>query len=210
MKKLSSFLLLLVASIQSTSALASQELSALIRCHEALNDKSDGKSTKLSLETATPFLIPTGKRLYFVTNDSVSVLDNKFSGQDIIVQLQENKGAFFRKVSFQKNGELGTISFEEVSTADKKTALTTSSQLDENSLNIIKKELVRRMNSVTGEYQNKYDPAGTIEALNICSAVKSPELQKSLEKQVSYYQKLNKGKYSGKSDKSTKPSSGTR
>lgn len=209
MRKLSSVLLLLVASIQSTSAFASQELNALIRCHEALDDKSDGKSTKLTLETATPFVIPSGKRLFFVTNDSVSVLENKFSGQDIIVQLQENKTTFFRKISFQKNGELGTISYEEVPATDKKAAVSTSTQLDENSLNIIKKELVRRMNSVTGEYQNKYDPAGTIEALNVCSEVKSPELQKSLDKQVSFYQKLNKGKYSGKSEKS-KPSGGTR
>lgn len=209
MRKISYPLAVLVALLQSTSVFASQELSALIRCHEALNDKSDGKSTKLSLDAATPFVIPSGKNLYFVTKDSVAVLANKFSSQDIIIQLQENNTAFFRKVSFQKSGELGSISYEEVSTQDKKTALTASTQLDENSLNIIKKELVRRMNSVTGEYQNKYNPARTIEALNICKDVKSPELQTSLEKQVQFYQKLGKGKYSGKTEK-PKNSGGTR
>lgn len=196
--------LLLIALLHSP-ALASQELTSLIRCHEALNDKSEGRSTKLSLDAATPFLLPSGKNLYFVTDESVAVIENKFAGQEVVIQLTDNKTTFYRKLSFQKNGEAGTISFDNITADDQKKALTPTTQLDDKSLNLIKKELLKRMESVTAEYQNKYNPEGTIEALSICNRVTSPELQKSLEKQISFYEKLARRKSSGKGDKAKNP-----
>lgn len=199
-----SILLVLMCALFSTSAGASQELSNIIRCHEALDGKSEGRSTKLSAENATPFVILAGKSLYFVTNESVSVVSHKFHNQDVTFALSEKGQLLYRKVNFNKSGELAGISFEEPTAQDIKNAVSPSAQLDDESLNLLKKELLRRMNSVTAEYQNKYDPEGTIESLSVCRRVKSPELAKSLEKQVSFYEKLVRKKYSGKSSEQKK------
>lgn len=175
---------------------ANQELTTLIRCHEALDGKSEGRSEKLSTTSATPFMIPSGKELYFVTESSVSVLKNDFADKDIVVRLEEKDGPVFRKIGFRKDGSLAVVSFQDLSKEQKQNALSPRSKLDPASLEIIKKDLVKRMNSVTGEYQNKYDPEGTVDALNTCASVKSAELQKSLDKQVAFYKKLVKKKSS--------------
>lgn len=164
------------------------EVGSIVRCHEALNDKSEGKSEKLSMSTATPIMIPAGKNLYFVTETSILVLKNTFLNKDVIIRIDEKQSPVFSKINFGKDGSFGGISFQDLTAAEKQSAVTPRAQLDEESLNVVKKELIKRMNSVTGEYQNKYDPQATIDALNVCSEVKSPELQKSLAKQLPFYE----------------------
>ncbi len=204
------FFIFLVCLLPSSLALASQELQALIRCHEALDGKADARTMKLDLSSPTPFLWNTGKKIYFVTADSIAVLENKFAGKDIVLRLDEKHQPFYRKISFLKDGSVGTVSFEDVKPVQKEKAETPHAQLDEASLSALTKELVRQMDSVTGEYQNKYDPQGTIESLNVCRAVKSPAMQKSLEKQIAFYEKLVKKKNPGAySNSNSKKSGGT-
>ncbi|WP_413569855.1 hypothetical protein ACLWBD_05175 [Bdellovibrio sp. HCB117] len=188
MKQLSVHLVALSLLI-STSALASQDLKNVVRCHEALNDKSEGRSHKLGLETATPIVLPWGKHLYFITDSSSYVIDNKFAGKDAVFHLEDSKMPYV-KMSFQANGEIGGISYAEVSKEEKQKAETPKAKLDDATLTIFKKDLVRRMNSVTGEYQNKYDPQDTMDALLKCREVYSSELQKSLDKNLAFYEKL--------------------
>ncbi|WP_374000017.1 hypothetical protein [Bdellovibrio bacteriovorus] len=178
----------------SFPALASQELKNLIACHEALDGKADIRSTKLSLESATPFMLVTKQKLYFYTDTSAGVLPNKYADKSLIVQLTEKQKPFYRLIQFQKNGDVGNVSFQDVTSQQKSASETPKAQLDEGSLKVLKRELVRQMNSVTAEYQNKYDPAGTIESLNTCRKVESPEMQKSIDKQVAFYEKLLKKK----------------
>ncbi|KYG62771.1 hypothetical protein AZI87_15960 [Bdellovibrio bacteriovorus] len=181
--------LLVFSFLISTSALASQELKNVVRCHEALNDKSEGRSHKLGLETATPIVLPWGKHLYFITDSSSYVIDNKYSGKEAVFRLEDSKMPYV-KISFQANGEIGGMSYAELSKEEKQKAEAPKAKLDGATLAIFKKDLVRRMNSVTGEYQNKYDPQGTIDALLECRNVNYPELQKSLDKQLPFYEKL--------------------
>lgn len=186
MKKYLFYLALFTSSVGS----ASQELAALTRCHEALNDKSAGRSEKLNTDQATPILISSGKNIYFFTEKSIYVLENKFADKEIVVKIDEAGNSFFRKINIKKNGSLGSISFQDLTSLEKQNALIARAQLDSNSLEILKKDLITRMKSVSGEYQNKYAPQETIEALNQCVSVKSPELQKSLDQQVTYYKSI--------------------
>ncbi|UXR63425.1 hypothetical protein EZJ49_10095 [Bdellovibrio bacteriovorus] len=177
-------------------AFASQELKNLIACHEALDGKSEARTQKLNLESPTPFVLNANKKLYFFTDTSVGVLPNTYANKSLVVQLTEKQKPFYRALQFQKNGDVGNISFQDVTAEQKATSEAPKAQLDESSLKILKKELLRQMNSVTGEYQNKYDPSGTIESLNICRKVDLPEMQKSIDKQVAFYEKLVKNKKS--------------
>ncbi|WP_374029898.1 hypothetical protein [Bdellovibrio bacteriovorus] len=188
-----SFLFLGLFSLQ---AHASQELNQLIQCHEALDGKSEGQSNKLSIETPTPILVPSGKKLYFVTQKSIYVTDNTFADKDVVIRLENHPAPFFRKLSFRKNGELGNIDYAEVTSDQKKNAVEPRAALDDKSLSVVKKDLLKRMNSVMGEYQNKYDPQDTLDALLKCRNVSSSELQKSLDKNVAYYEKMARKKKS--------------
>ncbi|KHD89370.1 MAG: hypothetical protein OM95_03065 [Bdellovibrio sp. ArHS] len=173
----------------SSYAQTSQELTNIVRCHESLNDKSEGQSQKLGLESPTPIALPWGKTIYFITDSSIYSIEHKFAGQDVVFHLEDNKTPYV-KMGFQKDGSLGGISYAELSKEEKGKAIAPKAKLDQATLHVFKKELVRRMNSVTGEYQNKYDPQGTIDALSECRKVNDPELQKSLDKQLPFYEKL--------------------
>lgn len=185
---------LIAFSATTIPAQASQELKSLTQCHEALDGRADARTFKLNMEGATPFVLPAGKKLYFVTDESISSLENKYAGQDIVIHLIEQKKDFHRKMTLQKNGSPGSVSFQDPSQNEKEKAITPSAELDEVSLGLLKKEILRQVNSTIGEYQNKYDPQGTIEALSVCKKVSSPELQVSLEKQIAFYEKLARNK----------------
>jgi hypothetical protein len=185
----------------------SSELKSLIACHEALMDKSDGRSAKLVYDGPTPFVIPKGKHLFFVTNDSIDIIENNFAKKSIVFKLREAEVSLYRKVNFQADGSLGTISFEKPGDEELKSAIRPMSKLDNDTLNVVKKELLRRMNSVTGEYQNKYNPQATIASLEECRKVKSDELQASIQKQIAFYQKLSPKKYGPKQESSPKKTS---
>ncbi|AFY02022.1 hypothetical protein [Bdellovibrio bacteriovorus] len=171
-------------------ASASQELSQVIACHEALDGKSDARTFKLETTSPTPFTLISGKRIYFITDHSVSVLDHKYANQSMTVKLEEKGQPFYRTINFQKDGTVGNVSFEDTTKEAKAQAVTPKAQLDPDSIALIKKELLRQMNSVTGEYQNKYDPEDTLHALNICRQVESKELAASIDKQSAFYEKL--------------------
>ena len=187
--------------LNSTAAFGASEkseLEAIIGCHAALNDKSEGKSTMLGYDGPTPFVVPAGKHLYFVSSDSISTIENKFANKTIVFKFHDKDRPIYSKIDFQKNGDLGTISFEKLTSEELQSATLTNPKFDDESLQILKKELVLRMNSVVGEYQNKYDPQGTIDSLLACKKVKSPGLTASLEKQIEFYKKLADKKYGAK------------
>lgn len=170
--------------------LASQELTSVIACHEALDGKSDSRTFKLETTSATPFTLIHAKKIYFVTDSSIHVLDHKYADQKMTVKLEEKGQAFYSTISFQKDGSIANVSFEDTTAEAKSQAVTPRAQLDPNSIALLKKELLRQMNSVTGEYQNKYDPEDTLHALNICRDVESKELAASIDKQSAFYEKL--------------------
>ena len=163
------------------------ELASLIQCHEALDGKSEGRSHLLSTIARTPILIPSGKKLYFITEKSIHVIENTFANKEVVFKIEDQQGVFFSKISFTKNGSVANLSFTDLSKEEKHTAIQPRANLGEASLSILKNELTKRMNSVSGEYQNKYNPQNTLDALAKCSNVKSNELQKSLAKQESFY-----------------------
>ncbi|WP_374033365.1 hypothetical protein ACES2I_11265 [Bdellovibrio bacteriovorus] len=169
---------------------ASQELAQVIACHEALDGKSDSRTFKLEVTSPTPFTLISGKRIFFITSDSIHVLDHKYAGQSMTVKLEEKGQPFYRTINFQNDGTIGNVSFEDTTKEAKAQAVSPKSQLDPDSIALLKKELLRQMNSVTGEYQNKYDPEDTLHALNICRKVESKELQASIDKQSAFYEKL--------------------
>lgn len=171
-------------------ALASQELAQIIACHEALDGKSDSRTFKLETTSPTPFTLISGKRIYFITDQTINVLDHKYANQSMTVKLEEKGQPFYRTINFQKDGTIGNVSFEEAPREAKAQAVTPKAQLDPDSIALLKKELLRQMNSVTGEYQNKYDPEDTLHALNICRDVESKELAASIDKQSAFYEKL--------------------
>lgn len=204
MKK-SALVLVCLGFVAALPAWASQELNNLIRCHEALDGKADARTFKLVTDSATPFTLISGKKIYFITDESIGTLPNTYAGKTLVVHLEEKKKPFYRVINFQKDGTVGNVSFEDASQEQKATSKTPKAQLDKASLDLLKKELVRQMNSVTSEYQNKYDPEGTIESLNVCRKVDSAEMQKSIDKQVAFYEKLVRKKGSkGSYQKGTK------
>lgn len=192
MKKLIFVPSVAICVLTGSVSYASKELNALTRCHEALTDKSEGRSEKLSTTTATPIMISSGKNIFFYTEKSVHVVQNKFSDKDVVFKLEEGESSLYHKINFKKNGTLGSISYQDLTKDEKQGAVPARTQLDTDSLDILKKDLIKRMNSVNGEYQNKYDPQATIDAINQCADIKSPELQTSLDKQVGYYRAMTK------------------
>ncbi|CAE80202.1 hypothetical protein predicted by Glimmer/Critica [Bdellovibrio bacteriovorus HD100] len=188
----------------ANNAFSSQELAQIIACHEALDGKSDSRTFKLEVTSPTPFTLISGKKIYFITDQSVSALEHKYAGQSMTVKLEEKGQVFYRTISFQKDGTIGNVSFDETTPEAKAQAVSARAQLDPDSIALLKKELLRQMNSVTGEYQNKYDPEDTLHALNICRQIKSKELEESIDKQSAFYEKLlrRKASYKFQKDKS--------
>lgn len=181
-------LVLVCSTSTAMAATASEELKKVIQCHEALDGKSSGNTEKLSYESATPFALPATKKIYFVTDKSIYSIEDKFQGKDLLIHLIDKDKDFYRKMAITSSGKIGSISYDEIK--DKKDAQEPKAQLDDEILGLFKKDLVRRVSSMMGEYQNKYDPQDTLNAINICNEIKSPEMQKAVEKQTAFYEKL--------------------
>ncbi|MBS1970844.1 MAG: hypothetical protein JSU04_11080 [Bdellovibrionales bacterium] len=210
MKALLALALLGTSQFAVSSALAaaaSDEIKLIIACNEAMDGKSSGVTDKLAFDSTTPIAYVATKKIYFLTDKSIYSLENKYRDQDIVVHLTNNDKDFYRKLNINKDGKIGNISYDEIK--DKKDALEPKAQLDEDTLGLFKKDLITRVNSMQGEYQNKFDPQDTLNAIKICDEVKSPEMQKATAKQTAYYEKLLK-KPSAYSDglKKSKKSSG--
>lgn len=168
----------------------------IINCHEALDGKSAGSTDKLTFDAATPIAYATNKKIYFLTDKSISVLDNKFHGKDLVIHLTNSDKDFYRKMDIRKDGKIGSINFDEIK--DQNSALEPKAQLDEETLGLFQKDLVARVNSMRGEYQNKFDPQDTLNAIKTCDEIKSPEMQKATAQQTAYYESILKkpGAYS--------------
>ncbi|HEY1079219.1 MAG TPA: hypothetical protein VGE46_03945 [Bdellovibrio sp.] len=190
----------LFAAIFATCPLAhaSNELDLLLRCHEALVDKADAQTQKLS-DQATPIALVSGKKVFFYTHDSGAVLEKDFAGKTLTVQLKEKNQPFFRTISFKANGDIASISFQETSPEQKKQSVIPKDRMDQGTLEILKKELIRQVSSVSAEYQNRYDASGTLAALSVCDAISSPEMHKAVQKQNEYFNRFAKRKDSKKS-----------
>lgn len=160
----------------------------IINCHEAMDGKSGGATDKLAFDSATPIAYATAKKIYFLTDKSISSVENTFQGKDLTIHLTNNDKDFYRKMEIRKDGKIGTINFDEIK--DTKAAIEPKAQLDEDTLGLFKKDLIARVNSMQGEYQNKFDPQDTLNAIKICDEIKSPEMQKATANQTAYYEKL--------------------
>ncbi|NUN06226.1 MAG: hypothetical protein HUU57_10740 [Bdellovibrio sp.] len=187
------FRYLLVAVVFSLCPLvnASSELDLLLRCHEALVDKVDAQTQKLS-DQPTPFALVSGKKVFFYTHDSGAILEKDFAGKTLTVQLTEQNKPFFRTLSFKGNGELASISFQEPSLEQKKQSVIAKDRMDPGTLEVLKKELIRQVGSASAQYQNRYDAEGTLAALSICAAIPSPEMHKAVKKQSEYFNRFKK------------------
>jgi hypothetical protein len=170
----------------SSFAFAADELTNIIQCHEALDGKSEGQTQKLGYDSATPFTLADGKKLYFVTDASISVLENTFQGKTLLIHLKEKDKDFYRQMAINTDGRIESISFDEVTSPTE--AQESQLSLNDESLSLLKKDLLRRVDSMAAELQNKFDPKDTLAALKTCEAVKLPELKKSLEKQTAFYE----------------------
>lgn len=160
----------------------------IINCHEALDGKSAGNTDKLTFDAATPIAYATPKKIYFLTDKSISVLDNTFQEKDLTIHLTNNDKDFYRKMEIRKDGKIGSINFDEIK--DTKTAIEPKAQLDEDAIALFQKDLIARVNSMQGEYQNKFDPQDTLNAIKTCDEIKSPEMQTATTKQTAYYEKI--------------------
>lgn len=172
---------------------AASDLVMLLRCHEALVDKADARTQNLS-DQPTPFALVSGKKVYFYTHDSGAILEKDFAGKTLTVQLTEKNKPFYRTLSFKANGEIASISFQEASPEQKKQAVPAKDRMDAGTLEILKKELIRQVSSVSAEYQNRYDAQGTLAALSVCAEIPSPEMHKAIQKQNDYFNKFIKRK----------------
>jgi hypothetical protein len=181
-------LALLGAANNTLAATASDEIKLIIACHEALDGKSSGVTEKLAYDSATPVAYVATKKIYFLTDKSIYSLENKYRDQDIVIHLTNNDKDFYRRLNINKDGKIGNIAYDEIK--DTQGALEPKAQLEEDTLGLFKKDLVTRMNSMQGEYQNKFDPQDTLHAIKVCEELKSLEMQKATAKQTAYYEKL--------------------
>ncbi|WP_413288307.1 hypothetical protein [Bdellovibrio sp. HCB337] len=186
------FVTLIFISILAATAVAAEEpaveLANIIKCHEALDGKSEGQTQKLTYEASTPIVLSHGKNLFFTTDTSIYVLENKYQGKSLLIHLKNNDKDFYREMAVGKNGRIGLVSYDEV--LETKEAVDPTPSLDSESLLLLKKDILHRVDSMTTEYQNKFDPKDTMDALKICESIQFPGLQKSIEKQNAYYEAL--------------------
>ena len=167
-----------------------KDLNEVIQCHEALDGKSEGLTQKLGYDSATPIALVHGKDLYFATSSGIYILEGRDFDKGLLIHLKEQDKDFFRQMDLDKNGRITGMSFDEVQ--ETKEAAEPKLSLNKESLELFKKDLVTRVASMTGEYQNKFDPKDTLAALKICEAVNFSDFRKSLEKQTTYYQEVQK------------------
>lgn len=198
-----SLLLLVVILSSGTAALAHEEIDAIVKCHEALNEKSAGRTEKLSLDSATPVALVQGKRLFFLTDSSIYSLENTYRGKDILIHLKEKGQDFYRKMEIRKNGQIGNMSYDQIT--DTANAIEPKVSLDKESLMLFKQDLLRRVKSTYGEYQTRTDSEAvkkTIDALSACEDIQIDGMKKSVAAQKAVYEKLKQTSYSGKNKKS--------
>lgn len=191
-------LLLLVVILGSSAAMALEntqgEINVIIQCHEAMDGKTDGRTEKLSLTSPTPLALVQSGRIFFLTSDSIYSLKNTYHKKDLLIHLKDKGEDFYRKMEIRKDGTIGTMSFDEIK--DGKEAIEPTVSLDEASLKLFKNDLLRRVKSITGEYQNKYDPQDTLNALERCKDIQVLDkenanlMTQTIAKQSEFYKKL--------------------
>jgi hypothetical protein len=174
------------------SSAAPAALASMIRCHETLNERSDGNSQKMDLEAPTPFAFQKAAKYYFVTDASISVLESKSIPQPkpgkeprlFVVSLSERQVPRSYEIEIRDHGELGSVCCGD-GAGKNLPALEPHAQLDSQSLAALKAELHHRLGTVTDSYQNKDRAMKTAEALQNCLGIdfgKKDYVEKLIEK----------------------------
>jgi hypothetical protein len=166
-------LLFFAIGVVSLRTYASSELSALIACHEALVDRSDGTSQKMSMDQSTPFVFQKGHTFYFVTDTGISTLENGHNmhggGTTFVVSLMDHGKAFTQDVEVRKDGSLGSVCCE--AHPNRYPVADTRANLGPESLGALKSELAARLKTVESSYQNKDAKMNIVGALKMCEGV---------------------------------------
>lgn len=186
------WLLSLIFSSQVAKSEQNLPVMQLNQCLKSLEGKSDGSSTSLNPGVDSEFLLIQGSMGYILTSTEVykfsipknspSVILNYFSGNPT----QE----IYKKISLSK-GQLGSISFDEPSKEEKKTAIMGRSANTPEIQKYFSKEISRRIQSMPGEYQNRTQIAEALSTLATCSKLENPEISKKIQDSQKYFSKLN-------------------
>jgi len=182
------FILISLAALPIFASPAS-ELPEIVRCHQALDKVSEGLSEGLSVDKVTPIALAAGNKVFFLTQKSIYSV-KKAPNQTMTVEIDDPPTpALYRKMDIQKDGSIGGVSYEEVQ--NKSSAVLATPALDDDILNLFKKELVARAKNLTSAdmYDNANHPEDVIKALDACDKVQSPEFQQVVNKQIAYFQK---------------------
>lgn len=153
----------------------SPSLPKMIACHQALVDRSTGTSQNMVIDAATPFTFQAGTDILFVTESSISVVANKdkaYNGKVFIVALTSEGKESRHQIEVRKKGELGSVCCSDGSRANPALPLVpTSSELSPRTRQALLNELYLRLQTVSGEYQNKDSLMQTATALQACQGL---------------------------------------
>jgi hypothetical protein len=184
-------ILSLIASLAfANSALAKEKptLKELIVCHEALEERSEGTSEKLTQNKtiATPFVFKSDGKLIFVTDTSMSILgkvktsDGKMTnpvGQVFAVSLTNQGKEVKYQIEVRKNGDLGSVCCSNSETTMKSDLPEgeLSDQLTPTTRDYLTQELYARLQTFADFYRNRDYPdeiPDIIAALNKCKDIR--------------------------------------
>lgn len=166
-------LLFFTIGVVSLRTYAGSELSALIACHEALVDHSDGTSQKMSLNQPTPFVFQKRRKFYFVTDSGIFTFENGHDmhggGKTLVVSLMDHGKNFTQDVEVRKDGSLGSVCCE--AHPGHYPIANARANLGPESLGALKSELAARLKTVESSYQNKDAKMNIVGALRTCEGI---------------------------------------
>jgi len=168
----------------SSQALASAELSKVIACHHAIYDKSKGTTEKLSFdpEAATPFVLFTAQRYYFVTSQGIFATEKTHPGKKIAYRLKDHNKDIEGEISIREDGKIASMG----NRTSGATLVETSEMPDAKVLELFKDELTKRILTMADreQYNNKSPLVieSTRAALETCKLIESPPIQNAIKK----------------------------
>jgi hypothetical protein len=166
-----------------THAWASAELSALIRCHQGIEERSDGHTTRLTMDSnaETPFALDGDGKIYFITDESISYIDSSaYKGKNIIVELQEKKQPYRSNLSVNNEGKAGGVPSSDL-IQDKKLIVKPHAKLDDETLALLRTELTGRWGNLAYACDEHHSRGHFSEAVNDCLKINDPLLQEAVE-----------------------------
>jgi hypothetical protein len=191
-------MLVLALSFISLNAAASpkEDLTALIRCHHGIEERSFGESQKLVTdgEASTPIAIfsAKSKKLFFFTDQTVSYLDTPaIAGKDIVVKLQNQQKLFYAQLNLTAEGKIGGMPPEVKNTQG---ALEPKAVLTSESLDILRGELVHRWSDLSYPCDENHQVGHFKDAVTDCMAIDNKKLQAAVAKKAHTCDPKTKGK----------------